>query len=214
MLTPIHAQIIRQALGASFSPRSLDAIIAANIGQDGLRGQFGHDEYHFDNNAFAKSHAYLDEQRSLTLSALRSGDAASALSAFGRLTHTAQDFYAHTNYVSLWLTRQRDSTPPPAPEIDPVAADLLANPDLHSGKLYYPQEALYFIPALRGFALSILPRDSHAHMNLDSAERGPHFEHAFQAALKRTRLEFEQIVAALLPEQRKLFFGRMESKVS
>ena len=211
MLIPIHAQITRQALGASFSPRNLEAIIAANSGQDALLGQFGHNEYHFDNNSFAKSRAYLDEQRALTLSALRSGESTSALSAFGRLTHAAQDFYAHTNYVSLWLARQTDSPPPPALEIDPVAADLLASPELRSGKLYYPQEALYFIPPLRGLALSILPRDSHAHMNLDSAERGPLFEYAFQAALKRTRLESEQIVITILPEQRKLFFGRMDS---
>jgi hypothetical protein len=208
MLIPVHTQLIRQALGASFSPRNLDAIVAANIRQDALRGQFGHDEYHFDNNAFAQSRAYLDEQRALTLSSLRSGDAASALSAFGRLTHTAQDFYAHTNYVSQWLARFVDSPPPPAPEIDPVMEGLIASPDLSAGKLYYPLEVLYFIPPLRGFALSILPRDSHAHMNLDSAERGPHFEYAFQAALKRTRLEFEQVVVMLLPEQRNLFFGR------
>ena len=205
MLVPIHARITRQALGALFSPRKLGAIIAANSGQDALRGQFGHDEYHFDNNALEKSRAYLDEQRALTFSALKSGEAASALSAFGRLTHTAQDFYAHTNYVSLWFARQADSTPPPALEIDPVAADLIASPDLRSGKLYYPQEALYFLLPLRGFALSILPRDSHAHMNLDSAERGPHFEYAFQAALKRTRLEFERIKSALSAAERTLF---------
>ena len=101
-----------------------------------------------------------------------------------------------------------DSTPPPAFEIDPVMAGLIASPDLCSGKLYYPLELLYFIPPLRGFALSILPHDSHAHMNLDSAERGPHFEYAFQAALKRTRLEFNQVVSALALDQQKLFIGR------
>lgn len=205
MLISIHAQITRQALGASFSPRKLETLIAANSGQDTLRGQFGHDEYHFDNNAFEKSRAYLDEQRALTFSALRSDDIASALSAFGRLTHTAQDFYAHTNYVSLWLARYTDSPPPPALEIDPVMEDLIASPQLRSGKLYYPLEALYFLPPLRGFAISILPPDSHAHMNLDSAERGPHFEYAFQAALQRTRLEFEQVRSSLSAAELALF---------
>lgn len=194
MLTKVHAQIVRKALGAMFSPAAIDALIAANIGLDDLRGQFGHDEYHFDNNAFEAGHAFLAEQRQLTLEALHRGDVPAARTAFGRLTHTAQDFYAHSNYVDLWLARHPDSAPD---EIDPADPDLIASPDLHSGKLYYPQEALYFLRPLRQFALSILPRDSHAHMNLDSAERGPRFEYAFQAAVKRTVLEFEQVRAGL-----------------
>jgi hypothetical protein len=194
MLTKMHAQIVREALGAIFGPTAIDALIAANIGLDDLRGQFGHDEYHFDNNAFEAGHAFLAEHRQLTLEALHRGDVPAARTAFGRLTHTAQDFYAHSNYVDLWLARHPDSAPA---DIDPADPDLIASPALHSGKLYYPQEALYFLRPLRQFALSILPRDSHAHMNLDSAERGPRFEYAFQAAVKRTVLEFEQVRAGL-----------------
>lgn len=197
---------MREALGEIFSPSGLEALIAANLGQDDLRGQFGHDEYHFDNNAFEQGYAYIADQRRLTLDALHHGDAPSALAAFGRLSHTSQDFYAHTNYVSLWLARRTDPNPSPL-EIDPVDPDLLASPDLHSGRLYYPQEALYFIPPLRNFALSILPRDSHAHMNLDSAERGPHFEYAFQAAVKRTVIEFEQVRLALSGTELALFIA-------
>ena len=83
-----------------------------------MRGQIGHDEYHFDNNAFEKSYAYIEEQRALTISSLMANDVFSAWSAFGRLTHTVQDFYSHSNYVDLWLSRQpegaalqRKSTP-------------------------------------------------------------------------------------------------------
>ena len=194
MLTKVHAQIVCEALGAIFSPAALDALIAANLGLDDLRGQIGHDEYHFDNNAFEAGHAFLADQRQLTFEALHCGDVPAARTAFGRLTHTAQDFYAHSNYVDLWLARRPDSAPA---EIDPADPDLIVSPALHSGKLYYPQEALYFLRPLRQFALSILPRDSHAHMNLDSAERGPRFEYAFQAAVKRTVLEFEQVRAGL-----------------
>ena len=183
---------MREALGEIFSPAGLAALIAANLGQDDLRGQFGHDEYHFDNNAFDQGYAYLAEQRLLTLDALHRGDIPAALAAFGRLTHTAQDFYAHTNYVDLWLASRSS-----APEIDPVDPGLISHPGLHSGKLYYPQEALYFFRPLREFALSILPRDSHAHMNLDSAERGLRFECAFHAAVKRTVIEFEQVRASI-----------------
>jgi hypothetical protein len=205
MLESIHVEITRQALEPHFSERALEAIIRANRGQDALGGQFGHDEYHFDNNAFAKSRAYIEEQRGLVISALREDQASRAWSAFGRLTHSAQDFYAHSNYVDLWLAGYGDATVPAPPKIDPVDPELIASPRLRSGKLYYPQEILYFIPGLRTLALSVLPKDSHAHMNLDSAERGPNFSYAFTAAVKRTQLEYEGIVADLSAEQISLF---------
>jgi hypothetical protein len=61
------------------------------------------------------------------------------------------------------------------------------------------------VPGLRRLALSILPRDSHAHMNLDSAGQGPLFEYAYQAALKRTVSEFEDLRSSLPPELLALF---------
>ena len=204
MLVRLHAQLLREALDGRLSPRALEAVILGNLGQDNLRGQLGHDEYHFDNNAFEKTRGYLEVQRGLILSALQRGDVASAWSSFGRLTHALQDFYAHTNYVALWLSRNGD--PAPAPDgIDPADPELITSPALRSGKTYYPQEALYFVPGLRRLALSILPRDSHAHMNLDSAEQGPLFEYAYQAALKRTVSEFEALRSSLRPELLALF---------
>jgi hypothetical protein len=188
MLQSIHEQIVRRALADRFTPEALQDVIRANVGQDALRGQFGHDEFHFDNNAFEPGRRYIAAQRALVFAALRAGQAATARSAFGRLTHAAQDFYAHSNYVDLWLGRRPES--PPA-AIDALDANLLTSPELRSGKVYYPQEALYFVPGLRALALAILPRDSHAHMNLDSAERGARFEYAFAAAVKRTAWEFE-----------------------
>jgi hypothetical protein len=205
MLKPIHAEIVRRALDGILSPRALEIIITANIGQDALNGQLGHDEFHYDNNAFQKSRAYLDEQRALILSALEDEKTESAWQAFGRLTHTAQDFYAHTNYIDLWLSRQKKDTVPAAHELDPLDPDLINTPALRSGKLYYPLEALSFVPALKKFVVPLLPRDSHAWMNLDSAERGPLFEYAFQAAIKRTKHEFNLIEQRLSPEQLKLF---------
>ena len=105
MLTQYHIEIMLASLGGRFSPRALSAIIQANLHQDRIAGQVGHDEFHFDNNAFEKSYAYMEEQRALTLSSLQKGDAPSAWAAFGRMTHTAQDFYAHSNYVTLWVAR-------------------------------------------------------------------------------------------------------------
>jgi hypothetical protein len=207
MFTPFHIEMTRLALQDKFSARALEKIIAANLYQDRVRGQIGHDEYHFDNNAFEKSYTYIEEQRSLTVSSLMANDAASAWAAFGRLTHTAQDFYAHSNYVALWLARQPEGTPPTPPEIDPVDPDVIQSEALRSGKIY-AFELLSFIPGLKSFVLSWLPRDAHGWMNLDSPQRGPRFEYAFQAGGKRTTIELEQTLNGLPDEVCQLFLDK------
>ena len=199
MLIPIHEEMTREALGSYFSPRALEIIIAANRKQDALSGQIGHDEFHFDNNAIEKGLRYINEQRGFVLASLLSPGVLSAWIAFGRLTHTAQDFYAHTNYVSLWLD-QFNGTPPTPVEIDPVQKSLIQSPSLHSGKIYFPLDVLYFIPFMRNLALKFLPEDSHGKMNLDSPKQGPYFEYARAAALKRTQYEFELLKKILTPE--------------
>jgi len=206
------------ALGERFSPRAMSAIIHANVNQDRLSGQVGHDEFHFDNNAFDKSYTYIEEQRALTVTALQKNDTLSAWSAFGRTTHTLQDFYAHSNYITLWLasfdysprsgTERDGQTPPPSSEIDPVDLTLIQHPDLHSGKVYYPFEILYFIRSAREFSLRILPKNSHAWMNLDSPEQGSKFDYAMQAAIKRTVIEYEKTTSDFSGEMCRLFLDR------
>ncbi|MCK6538794.1 MAG: Het-C domain-containing protein [Anaerolineales bacterium] len=211
MLSQYHIEIMLASLGGRFSPRAMSVITHANINQDRIAGQFGHDEYHFDNNAFDKSYAYIEEQRAFAISSLRSGNADAAWQAFGRLLHTAQDFYAHSNYITLWLSRFDPSTglghaaPPPPPEVDPMDPSLIHSPDLRSGKVYYPFELLYFVRQLRPLALRILPRDSHAWMNLDSPAQGFKFDYAIQAAVKRTVIEFEITTQGFSEEMRRLF---------
>jgi hypothetical protein len=191
MLRPFHIEIMHLALDDVFSPRALEKIIESNLYQDRLLAQIGHDEYHFDNNAFDKSYAYIEEQRVLTISSLMADDAPSAWSAFGRLTHTAQDFYAHSNYIDLWLSFQPDGAIPSPSEVDPIDPDQINSPALRSGKVYL-LEILTFIPLLGSLVMPLLPRDAHGWMNLDSPERGPNFQYAIQAALKRTKIEFER----------------------
>lgn len=204
MLRPIHKEMIETALGDQFSARALERIVAANIYQDRPRGQIGHAEYHFDDSAFEKSYAYLEEQRALTISALMANDVSGAWSAFGRLTHTAQDFYSHSNYVDLWLARFPAGTTPPPADIDPADPDLLHAPALHSGKIY-PLEYLTVIRALKPLIRPLLPRDAHAWMNLDYPARGPKFPYAFAAAVKRTQIEYETTIKDLPPELLSLF---------
>ena len=134
-------------------------------------------------------------------------DAPLAWSAFGRLTHTAQDFYSHSNYIELWLARHPNGTIPNPSEIDPFDQVLINAETLRTGKVY-PLELLSLIPGLKGFVLSLLPRDSHAWMNLDSAKRGPKFAYAFQAAVKRTKFEFEKTVKDLPENLLSLFIDK------
>ncbi len=199
MLIPIHEEMTREALSVHFSPRALEVILAANRKQDALHGLIGHDEYHFDNNAFDKGRAYINEQRGYILASLLSPGVLSAWIAFGRLTHSVQDFYSHTNYVSMWLD-QHPGTPPAAPEIDPVQKNLIESPNLYSGKIYLLMDALYFVPFMRKIALALLPRDSHGWMNLDSPRQGFKFEYARAAAIKRTQYEFGILEKILTPE--------------
>lgn len=208
MLTPYHVQILSEALADCFSPRALSAITTANNYQDRPSGQFGHDEYHVDNNSFNESNAYVEEQRALVISSLKTRDARSAWSAFGRLTHTAQDFYAHSNYITLWLSRFDGGTPPAPSEIDPVEPTILKSSSLLSGKVYYPLELFYFIKPLRRFVLSRIPRDSHAWMNLDSPEQGFKFDYAMQAAIKRTKIEFGKTTLGFSDEMYRLFLDK------
>ncbi len=204
MLQKFHVEMLHLALGEEFSPRALERIGAANVYQDRPCGQIAHDEYHFDNNAFEKSYAYIEEQRTLTISALMANDVFSAWSAFGRLTHTAQDFYSHSNYVELWLDRQPECPPPAPAEIDPVDPNLLHARALRSGKIYL-LELLTFVGPLKPLVLTLLPRDAHGWVNLDSPARGPKFEYAFQAAVKRTRIEFEETTRTLPQDLFELF---------
>ena len=207
MLKPIHREMLQLALGDQFSTRALEEIMAANIYQDRVRGQIGHAEYHFDDSAFEESYAYIEEQRALTISALMTNEARSAWSAFGRLTHTAQDFYSHSNYVDLWLARQPEAALPSPPEIDPVDPGLLHAPALHSGKIYL-LDYLTAIHPLKPLLLPLLPHDAHAWMNLDSAERGPKFQYAFHAAVKRTRIEYEKTIKDLPEEILRMFLDQ------
>jgi hypothetical protein len=214
VLTQYHIEIMLTSLGDRFSPRAMSAITHANINQDRLSGQFGHDEFHFDNNAFDKAYAYIEEQRALVISSLTSGNADPAWKAFGRFLHSAQDFYAHSNYITMWVslfdpsTGSGQVTLPPPPEVDPVDLRLINSPDLHSGKVYYPFELLYFVKGLRQHVLPFIPRDSHAWMNLDSPEQGFKFDYAIQAAIKRTVIEFEKTAEGFSEEMCKLFLDR------
>ena len=120
---------------------------------------------------------------------------ASAWAAFGRLTHTAQDFYAHSNYVDLWLASHTDGSVPTPPEIEPVDPALIDSPALHSGKIYMPLEPFSLIKPLRPLVMPLLPRDSHA-ANAGIAKLSPEEKQKRRANLGRPGGELQPTRAA------------------
>ncbi len=194
----------REALAAHFSPRALEIVVAANLKQDSWMAMITHDEFHYDNDIH-KGDRYIIEQRGYVIAALLSPGILGAWIAFGRLLHAAQDFYSHTNYVSLWLNQFDGNAPPPPPEIDPLQNDLLKSPRLHANKIHLPMDALYFVRPLRSLALNLLPKNSHGWMNLDSPAQGWKFDYALAAGKKRTVYEFDLLRKLLPPDMFKRF---------
>ena len=203
-----HREITADALASLFSPRAFRVILRANLGQDALQYQVGYDHFHFDNNQLESSYAYLEEQRALVKTCLERGETESAWHALGRLTHTAQDFYAHSNYIPLWLDHFNGGPRPAPGEVDPVSAEILNSSALHTGMIYYPLEVFAFFKPLRKYVLPHLPADSHAHMNHDGPDISPHFDYVLAASVKRTRVEFDQTAALLSADQLARFVDR------
>lgn len=197
MFKKYHIEICQRALESIFSSRALEIIIAANIRQDHIRYQVRHPHFHFDANAFEASNNYIEQQRRIVLKTIRTGEEpVLAWEAFGRLSHAVQDFYAHTNYVQLWLDAHSNGDIPLPSQVGALDSQILQHPDLHSGKVYL-WDWLAFVPGFYPLALRLTPKDSHTHMNLDHPDRGNLFLYAFEAAIQRTVVEYEQIALQL-----------------
>ena len=196
--------ITEEALVELVARPALEVMIAANVGQDALRYQFRHDHFHYDSNAFASSDAYVESQRELIRQALPRGGQKEAWQAFGRLSHTVQDFYAHSNYVALWLAANNGESLTPA-QIDPRDREILADPHLHSGK---PNilDLLKYWNLLPSSLEKLASTESHLVMNIDGPDREL-FEWVFFAAMKRTRMEFNRVADSLPAELGLIFSG-------
>jgi hypothetical protein len=188
-----HRAVLARALAGRVSSGALAAITAANLGQDSVIGLL-RPRLHFDNSLFREGLAYIEACRD---EAARARSPAGAWAAFGRLSHTAQDFYSHSNYVHLWLERYPAGSPPEPAAIEGLEPALLRDPRLRSGQIYWLIDIPYFIRPLRRLAVRLAPADSHARMNLDSPAAGPLFPYSIEAALQRTVAEYERTRAAI-----------------
>ncbi len=194
MIAHYHRQITTDALGKHFRPQALEIIIQGNLHQDDLKYLLGaYPHYHFDDNAFDRTYAYLAEQNEVIFSTLAANlPLPPAWEAFGKITHTLQDFYAHSNYVQRWLAQFPD-TPPDPEDIPPLLPDLLSQPHLRSGRVLISLEILGMIPVVGHLLRPFFPADTHIRMNLDQPKSGPLFPYAYVAARKRTEEAFKTL---------------------
>lgn len=194
MKTRYHIEITQQALSGYFSTHALNAVIKANIQQDKIIYMLGHDHFHFDGNAFIESFRYITKQEGMVIHGIERFNISSARDALGRILHTWQDFYSHSNYVKLWLAKVGDASPQNIVHNDD---EILQHPDLVSGKNYGLIEFLALIPVISHLIKPLMPQDSHAQMNLDGPDTGPLFHYAYWSALKRSVSIFNGIMVQL-----------------
>ncbi len=186
-----HWTITRKALKDYFSPRALHIILRANLMQDVVNPR---PECHYLENKISAAEDYINTQRALVLVSVLDGQPRSeGWKALGRLLHTAQDFYSHSNYVSLWAGRFTGNLPAPD-QIDALDAELLQHPELHTASSDPLVGKIGSLPLIGKYFVDDLPEHVHARMNLDHPGRGMLFEYAYAAASKRTRYEYNRIV--------------------
>lgn len=200
MLGRYHIEITKRSLGDFFPSASLREIARANVGQDSLPSLFGAQAHrHVCDCSVEDSLAYIEEEHThLAALTLTTGGEAKQRAALGRLLHTVQDFYAHTNYVALWLAArggidQRDDA-----KLDGLDPLILAHPGLQTAQWLTWRDPFYYVPvmgkALRRF---YLPPTSHEAIHLDSPSRGDAFYLAMAIARQRSRHEYARAVAAI-----------------
>ncbi len=194
MKSKYHVEITRKALSEYFTPDALQTILTANVLQDRIINQLGRHYIHFDSNAFEEGMNYIQEQEEVILFGISTSDYATARKGLGRICHSWQDFFSHSNYVRLWVEREGHRPP------DEISCDdphIMNSPQLKSGKNYGLFDLMAIIPGLSKVITPLMPRDSHAKMNLDSPKSGDLFEYAYQAALIKTGSYFVDLIETL-----------------
>jgi hypothetical protein len=200
MLSRYHVEMTTQAIGAFFTPASLREITRANVGQDSLPSMFGVDAHrHVCDCTVSDSFDYINEEHAFIAELAQTpGHESIQRAALGRLLHTVQDFYAHTNYITLWLAEKGSAERVDATGMDGLDPHILTHPSLQIAQWLTWREPFYYVPGvghlLRWFWL---PAQSHEAINLDSPSRGSHFHLATAVACQRTRAEYARAVKAI-----------------
>lgn len=192
-----HIQATRAAVDAYFAPAALRQVLRANVMQDSLAGLFGADAHrHFCDLRVARGWAYVEEEHARIASlAARPGTEQAMRQAFGRLLHTVQDFYAHSNYVELWLRKHGGMLANDSAHVDDADDVLMHHPQLRTGDWVFWRDIDFYVPGLGQVIRRFwVPANSHEAINLDSPARGPSFRFALAMARQRTRREYRRTI--------------------
>lgn len=105
-----HEQITRDALGGLFSEANLKVVIEANLAQD-KSGSSGLAELrrHFGDEHITSSLRFIEREKTRALNYACEADTdgqlrGQALSHFGELLHSVQDFYSRSNYLEIMFS--------------------------------------------------------------------------------------------------------------
>jgi hypothetical protein len=194
MQAQYHIDMTKVALAGRFADDALAEIVAANVGQDSLWSVLGAEPHrHFCDPVLARSLAYIEEEHQLIGELAQQEDAESQQrAAFGRLLHTVQDFYAHSNYVDLWLAGEVFQGPAGLPPSG------LSHPQLRIGDWVWWRDLVFYVPVAGPLVRRCwAPANSHEAMNLDSPARGPRFGWAVALARQRTELEYRRVARTI-----------------
>ena len=205
-----HQLITIDALTDNFSAAALKEIVNHNIRQDAIKNQLFHDEIHFDNNKFVEGNQLILDLHDCCVDSIKQGIYADARSAFGKITHTAQDFYAHSNYARLYEVLIENQTPNNNHNLDCLSPAILKSSFLKSHTVSFPFDYLCIIPLFARWFSKYFPEDSHARMNLDTPQSDGPFDLAYQLAVIRTRIEYQAIITGnhLTDSQIRAFQGK------
>lgn len=99
----VHEDITNLALAGQIDAWYLEMVDAGNTAQD--LDNLWDSNAHFDNMAIRGSLGYIGARWREALNLVEKQSYGSGCRQFGRLIHTIQDFYSHSNYVELHLKR-------------------------------------------------------------------------------------------------------------
>lgn len=189
-----HWLITLDALSLYFSEKALGELVLNNIRQDSIKNQLFHNEIHFDNNKISEGNQLISDYRSECIDAITSQNFPSARTHFGKLIHTAQDFYAHSNYARLYEKVVLSNKDLRSIEYDCLSSEINHSKEFKSHTIHFPGDYFCIIPLFaRWFGMN-LPEDSHTRMNLDSPISDGPFYLAYALAVNRTRIEHQIII--------------------
>jgi hypothetical protein len=178
-----HATLLRRAAPKGFSKSALlFRIIPANIGVD-LNQK---DKWlHFDDSAFVEGIEHVE-----TLwGAIEAGS--HRMANFGRLTHTIQDFYSHSNWVEL----HQHLSPLPVWDLTIAGLPAAAHTGTYPGRIRRPGQAAPTHAELNKDCPFGWFSPSGARIVAEGPNRGKTlFELGYAAALAATRVQFDRLV--------------------